>query len=110
MTKETEKAFVIIYAEYLRRRRFGTPRDQATQFDSSKLSAIDAFSKWNPSDIQSCLSELRKLGYVRIDILGDLTLQESGIEYMESKPNEYFSAFFGIVKGLAEVVSYFLSR
>ena len=110
MTRDTEKAFVIIYAEYLRRRSFGTAKNQAVLFEDSKIHAIDAFSNWNPDDIRYCLQELRGLGFVKMDILGDVTLQESGIEYMEGKPNEYFSAFFGIVKGLAEVVSVFLPR
>lgn len=108
MTKDTEKAFVIIYSEYLRRRSFGTAKNQAVQFESAKLKAIDAFSKWNPDDIRYCLQELCKLNYLKMDILGELTLQEAGIEYMESKPMEYFSAFAGVVKGIAELIAAFL--
>lgn len=108
MTRDTEKAFVIIYSEYLRRRSFGTAKNQAVQFEDSKLKAIDAFASWNPEDIRYSLQELRKLGYVKIDILGDVTLQEPGIEYMESKPREYFSAFGGIVKDLLSLISGFL--
>lgn len=108
MTKDTEKAFVIIYSEYLRRRSFGTAKNQAVQFEDSKINAIDAFKNWHPADISYCLQELRKCGYVKIDIMGDVTLQESGIEYIESKPKEYFSAFAGIIKDLLGLVSIFL--
>lgn len=108
MTKDTEKAFVIIYSEYLRRRSFGTAKYQAVRFEGSKLSAIDAFSSWHPEDIRYSLQELRKLGFVKIDIIGDVALQESGISYMERRPREYFSAFAGIVKGIAELVAAFL--
>ena len=108
MTKDTERAFVIIYSEYLRRRSFGTAKNQAVRFESAKLYAIDAFSEWNPEDIRYCLQELRKLNYIKMDIIGDVTLQEHGIEYMENKPMEYFSSFAGIVKGLAELIAAFL--
>lgn len=108
MTKDTEKAFVILYSEYLRRRSFGTAKNQAVEFEESKLKSIEAFSNWHPADIGYCLQELRKSGYVKVDILGNATLQEAGIEYMENKPKEYFSAFAGAVKGIAELISIFL--
>lgn len=108
MTRDTEKAFVIIYSEYLRRRSFGTAKYQAVRFEGSKIKAIDAFSSWHPEDIRYSLQELRKLGFVKIDIIGDVTLQESGISFMESKPQEYFSAFSGIVKGIVELIAAFL--
>jgi len=108
MTKDTEKAFVILYSEYLRRRSFRTAKNQAVRFEDSKLKAIDAFSSWNPSDIRYSLQELRKLGYLKIDIVGDVELLERGIEYMENKPKEYFATFAGIINGLAELISIFL--
>ena len=108
MTKDTEKAFVIIYSEYLRRRSFGTAKNQAVRFEDSKLRAIEAFSNWNTEDIRYSLHELKKLGYIKMDILGDAALQESGIEYMENMPKEYFSAFAGLVKGIAELIAAFL--
>ena len=108
MTKDTEKAFVIIYSEYLRRRSIGTAKYLAVRFEGSKLNSIDAFSCWHPEDIRYSLQELRKLGFVKIDIIGDVTLQESGIGYMESRPREYFSSFAGIVTGLVELIAAFL--
>lgn len=107
MTKDTEKAFVIIYSEYLRRRSSGTAKNQAVRFESAKIKAIDAFSNWNAEDIRYCLWELRKSGYLGIDIFGNVTLLESGIEYMESKPKEFFSAFTETVSGLISLISAF---
>lgn len=104
MTKGTEKAFVIIYSEYLRRRSFGTTKYNAVQFDDAKLVAIEAFSKWNPADIKLSLRELKNLGFIKSDILGNITLTEAGIEYMESKPKEYFTRFAGVVKDLLSLV------
>lgn len=108
MTKDTEKAFVIIYSEYLRRRSFGTSKNQAVRFDNSKLLAIDGFANWNQDDIGYCLQELRKIGFIKVDIWGDVTLLETGIEYIEAKPKEYFLVFAGIVKDLLSLVSGFL--
>lgn len=109
MTKDTEKAFVIIYSEYLRRRRYGTAKNQAVQFEDAKLRKIDAFSNWNSQDISYCIEELRKLGYVKRNILDDVILLEPGIEYMESKPKEYFSSFASIVRDLIGLLSGFIA-
>lgn len=108
MTRDTEKAFVIIYSEYLRRRSFGTAKNQSVRFERARLIAIDAFSSWNPEDIRYCLQQLRRLGYISVDIFGDVTLMDSGIEYMESKPEEYFLGFAGVIKGIVELISAFL--
>ena len=108
MTKETEKAFVILYSEYLRRRSFGTAKNQAVQFEDAKLMKIDAFSNWNPSDIHYSLQELKKNGYINLNICGDVEILKSGIEYMESKPKVYFSSFAGIIKGIIDLISAFL--
>lgn len=101
MTKETEKAFAILYCEYKRRRSFGTAKQEAVFFESTKATKINAFSTWNPADISYAMRELKAAGYVKIDILGDVTLLESGIEYMENKPKE----FFGIVSNFFDLVT-----
>ena len=108
MTKDTEKAFVIIYSEYLRRRSFGTAKNQAVRFENSKLMCIDAFSRWHPDDIRYSLQELRKAGYIKMDIVGDVSLLETGITYMESQPREYFLGFAGFIRGIAELIALFL--
>lgn len=109
MTKDTEKAFVIIYSEYLRRRSFGTSKSQALRFENAKLLSIEAFSQWDSEDIHYSLRELKKLGYIYMDIVGDLQISQDGIQYMESKPREYFQPFAGAIKDLLSLVAAFLS-
>lgn len=105
MTKDTEKAFVIIYSEYLRRRSFGTAKNQAVRFEAAKLSAIEAFSKWDTEDIRYSLQELKQCGYIYVDIIGDVEILKGGIQYMEDKPNEYFNAFANLIKDLISLVA-----
>lgn len=105
MTKDTEKAFVIIYSEYLRRRRYGTAKNQAVRFEDSKIRAIDAFSNWDSEDISYSLQELKQGGYIDVDIIGDVELLKEGIQYMENKPNEYFNTFSNIIKDLLSLVA-----
>ena len=107
MTKDTELAFVIIFSEYKRRRNFGTAKYEAVRFEGNKLNAIDAFSNWHIEDIRYSLQELRKLGYVKLDILGEVTLQEAGIEYMENKPSEFFKSFSSIISDILSLVASF---
>lgn len=109
MTRDTEKAFVVLYSEYLRRRSFGTAKNQAVRFEDSKLRAIDAFSSWHPSDIHYSLQELKKFGYISMDICGGVEILEDGINYMENKPNEYFTVFANAIKDLISLVVAFRS-
>lgn len=108
MTRDTEKVFVIIYSEYLRRRSFGTAKNQAVRFEDSKLRAIEAFSDLDSEDIRYSLEELKECGYISMDILGDIEILRSGSKYMESKPKEFFSAFAGTIKGIVELIGAFL--
>lgn len=100
MTKETEKAFKILYCEYKRRRKSGDSKRKAMSFEDGYIGKIDAFSKWNHDDISYALQELRNAGFIKIYICGDVDLTESGIEFMEDKPKEFFeglSSFFDLV-------------
>ena len=96
MTKETEKAFKILYCEYKRRRKAGSSKATAMEFEDGTITTISAFQKWLPEDVRYALQELKAVGYVKIDIIGDVTLTESGIEFMENKPKEFFSDLTGL--------------
>lgn len=109
MTKETEKAFKILFCEYKRRRKSGLPKQDAVCFEDAAISDIEAFSKWLPADISYAMQELRNANFIRLDILGDVELLESGIEFMEAKPKDFFKgladffdlgAILGIVVGI----------
>lgn len=109
MTRDTEKAFVVIYSEYLRRRSKGTAKNQAVEFENSKIYAISEFEKWDRADVSYAIRELQADGYIKDNIWGDVTLLPKGIQYMENKPKQYFKSFAGIVKELLSLVSAFLS-
>lgn len=109
MTKETERAFQILYCEYKRRRKSGLPKQDAVCFDDAAIGAIEAFSKWLPADISYAMQELRNANFIRVDILGNVELLESGIEFMEAKPKDFFrgvaeffdlGAILGFVSGI----------
>lgn len=109
MTKETEKAFKILYCEYKRRRKEGASKQSAVQFEESEIKTIPVFSKWHPSDIVFAMQELKKAGYVSMNICGDIELLETGIEFMEEKPKDFFlgiadffdlASILGIVTGI----------
>lgn len=108
MTKDAEKAFVIIYSEYLRRRKAGTAKNQALQFEGGEVYDLPGFDRWIHSDIDDSVRELKQAGYLKKFILGDIELTSSGIAYMESKPKEYFSAFVSVVKDLLSLVAAFM--
>lgn len=109
MTRETEKAFVIIYSEYLRRRSFGTAKSQALFFKRERLYMIDAFANWDPGDIRYALHEIKKCGFVAIDIFGNVEILEAGIDYAERKPREYWDSFSGVINDLLSLAAQFLS-
>lgn len=100
MTKETEKAFKILYCEYKRRRKSGDSKRSAISFGAGSIEKIEAFSKWNHDDIGYALKELKNAGFIKIFLYGDIELTETGIKFMEDKPKEFFeglSSFFDLV-------------
>lgn len=109
MTKDTEKALVILYSEYKRRRNFGTSKAEAVCFEEAKMRKIDAFSNWSYADVSYAMQELKAAGYVRINICDDITLTETAIEFIESRPKEFFDQFANVAKDILSLVSGFLS-
>lgn len=100
MTKETEKAFKIIYCEYKRRRKVGFTKNDSIKFTDKELCSLPAFSDWLHPDVSSAMVELKSLHFVKANILGDYFLENVAIEYMENKPREYFqnlSSLFDIL-------------
>nr|DAH40290.1 MAG TPA: ribonuclease R [Bacteriophage sp.] len=96
LTKDADKMICRIYATYLQLRKNGVPKSKARKFEENYFSKNDAFSSWSPSDCDSTLAELQRAGLVKTDILGDFTLTDSAIIYMENR----------FVNGLKEVIEY----
>lgn len=109
MTKDTEKAFVIIYAEYLRRCKAGESKEQASQFTKQQIKGWDAFSSWHPNDVDRSLFELKQNGFMRIYVYGEAMLTTEGIQYMEKQPREFFQKFTEAVKDILALVVPLLS-
>lgn len=104
MTKDTEKALVILYSEYKRRCSFGTPISDAAYFEEAKLYAIANFSTWQRKSIDYCVSQLQISGYLKVNIMGDVTLLGEGIAFVEEKPKEYFDKFIEITKDILSLI------
>lgn len=109
MTRKAEQALLIIYCQYKKRLGCGTKMSDASYFENSKLIKIDGFSDWNHNDLWLSIQQLKTKGYVKINICDDVTITSDGIEYVESKPKEYFAAFSGAISELMAIVSSFIS-
>lgn len=104
LTKDTEKAFKIIFCEYKRLRKAGYSKTDSIEFKDNTLYKIPAFHDWNRLDIKTALSELKEAKYISENIIGDLKITKDGIEYMESKPKEFFED----IKTLFDLASLFI--
>lgn len=105
MTHDTEKALLIIYSQYKKRLGCGTREEDARYFESAKVQKIENFSDWNRSNLNLAIQQLKKSGFISMNILDDVTLLDAGIEFVEEKPKEYFNAFLNAVSGLAGIVA-----
>lgn len=105
MTRDTEKALIIIYCQYKKRLSLGTDEEDARYFEDAKLRNIDNFSNWPQSKLNLSTQQLHKEGYIFKNILDDVRLLDEGIQFVESKPKEYFDSFLNAVSGLASIVS-----
>ncbi len=104
MTKETTRAFKIFYCEYKKRRKSGMSKKQAICFDNSEIYQLHGLIKWDPSDVDCAVNELRAEGYVKTDILGGVTLQDNSIEFMENQSSKYFDDIKDLFGGLLNLI------
>jgi hypothetical protein len=105
MTRDAEKALIIIYCQYKKRIGYGTNEEDARYFEDAKLRSIDNFSNWNRSKLNLVVQQLKELGFISMNIFDDVRLLDTGIEFVEEKPKEYFGTFMDAVSGLASVVT-----
>lgn len=101
ITKETEKAFKIIFCEYKRLRKLGYAKEDSLTFEDEVLYNLPAFSNWPKSDINLAVKELVSVGFAKENICGDITITPVGVKYMEEKPQKFFeelSNVFDLIK------------
>lgn len=98
LTKDTEKAFKIIYCEYKSLRKKGFTKEDSRVFKN--INDISAFSSWLNPDIDSAIKELLSCKYISKNIIGVIKITDDGLKYMENKPKEFFndiSKFFDLI-------------
>ena len=99
LTKDAEKLICCIFKEYLEKRKSGMSKSQAKEFDGNFYLNIKALSKWNSADVSDTLHELHGKKYIKENILGDFSLLDDAIVYMENR----------FKNGLSEVMDFISS-
>lgn len=85
LTKDADKLICCIYKEYLEKRKSGISKPEAKKFDGNFYKDIKALSNWSSQDISDTLEELKKKEYIARNILGEITLTDESIIYMENR-------------------------
>ncbi len=73
LTRSAKKSLATLYREYCQRLNAGQKKSQAVSFPSYAES------------ISEDRNELKNAGFIRVDILGDISLTDKAIIYMENK-------------------------
>lgn len=74
MSNNSEKALDILQSEYNRLIAVGIDSENARDFLGKDAFSLEAFSSWSPSAIQQAKNELKNLGFVEENILGECKL------------------------------------
>lgn len=99
LTKDADKVICCVYKEYLERRKSGMSKSQAKEFDGNFYRNVKALSKWNSSDVSDTLQELHNKQYIKKNIIGDFSLLDDAVVYMENR----------FKNGLSEVMDFISS-
>lgn len=99
LTNDADKLICCIYKEYLEKRKSGISKPEAKEFDGNFYRNIKALSKWNDADISDTLQELHDKEFIKENILGDFSLLDSTVVYMENR----------FKNGLSEVMDFISS-
>ena len=76
LTKDGKKAIAVFYKAYLNRRASGVSKSDAVMFNS-----CDGVVR----EIHDSLAELKAVGFVKENVLGNVELKDSAIIFMENK-------------------------
>lgn len=85
LTKDSDKLACIVYKTYLEKRKDGQSKANAKHFNFDFAAVTPQLSKWNPSDIEETLNELKRANLIKKYIDGGFALQDSFIVYMENR-------------------------
>jgi len=92
LTKESKIVLYHIYKEYCVRRSNGISRSSAKNFDSSESVQQLLFPDWTVTDVNDCMCELAKIGYLHNSyssgLIYDSELTDTAIVHMENLKKE----------------------
>lgn len=85
MTKDADKMLCCLYREYLNRIKTGSSKISSRDFTSEYASSDEILSKWHSDDVSATCNELKREGYLSINIIGNYRLTDDAISYMENR-------------------------
>ena len=85
LTKDADKLICCIYREYLEKRKSGSSKANAKEFDANFYKDVKDISNWDSSDVSDTLSELKNAGFIKLYITDDFSLNDEAIIYMENR-------------------------
>jgi hypothetical protein len=92
LTKDSKTVLYHLYKEYCVRRSNGISRSNAKEFHSSESVQKLLFPDWSVSDVDDCMCELGRNGYLSnhhaSDLIYDSTLTDKAIVTMENQKKE----------------------
>lgn len=100
ITRDSEKLICYLYRSFLKRRNDGVPKNSAREFNEVLLRSNKKLSKWTDADIAEFLEELASHNYIKKNILGEITLTDSLIVYMERRFSRGLSDVWHIITDL----------
>ena len=105
LTKESKTVLYHLYKEYCLRRSNGLSRSASKEFDSSESVQKLLFPDWSVSDVDDCMCELGRNGYLdnhhASDFIYDSSLTDKAIVTMENQKKE---TLLNVVNFLAQFI------
>ena len=102
--KDGDKLLSIAYKSFLERRKQGFSKSDAAFFEDGYCSSNPYLSKWNEDDIDDTLNQLRKEGMVKCDIIGNFSITEEGLGYMESRFKDRLDSIIDYISKLTQII------
>lgn len=85
LTKDADKLICCLYREYLEKRKSGISKADAKEFEGNFYKNVKVLSNWNSSDVSETLQELHGKKLLKKNVLGDFSLNDEAIIYMENR-------------------------
>lgn len=85
LTKDADKLLCCAYKMYLERRKSGSSKDVAKEFEKDFYLSDKHLCNWQDDDVLDTIYELYKADLIRVDIAGNFALKPSAIIYMENR-------------------------